>query len=487
MPVEPPAPGRRETGDAATEQREVWASRPGGEGGAGWAPLLASYESRAGHFDELRDERRALRPAWQSFARHASGLTASRLSGRQTRIARQIHENGVTYNVYGDPTRPRPPVGAGRAAADDPGREWEPLDARVRAARPAAERDRRRPLRPAGLLRDGLLPPGARLRPPGLPAPVPRRRAAGRRLLHLSPPTSRAAPDGRWSGDRRRARRRRRAPATRSRTASRVARCSGAFRELRVTRLAPFFRTLRDTLLDRARRPTEKPHVVLLTPGPVQRDLLRARVPGALPRLHAGRGRRPHGARQARLPEDAQRARARRRDPAAARRRLLRPAGAARRFALGVPGLRAGVARAARCWSPTRSAAACSNRRRCWRSCRRSCGACSAKSSQLPSVADLVVRRRGGARRASIATSRAGDQAGVPRPRASSRCSAPDARCARARRLDRAACEATARARTCCRSTCRSRTRRSGGRRACQPRRRCCASSWSPTAAATTA
>ena len=49
---------------------------------------------------------------------------------------------------------------------------------------------------------------------------------------------------------------------------------------------------------------------MLLTPGPVQRDLLRARLPRALPRLHARRGRRPDRARRPRLPQDGRRARA---------------------------------------------------------------------------------------------------------------------------------------------------------------------------------
>ena len=47
----------------------------------------------------------------------------------------------------------------------------------------------------------------------------------------------------------------------------------------------------------RRARPTPTiPAIVLLTPGPVERDRLRARLPGFLPRLPAGRGHRPHRA-----------------------------------------------------------------------------------------------------------------------------------------------------------------------------------------------
>ena len=154
---------------------------------------------------------------------------------------------------------------------------------------------------PQRLLREGLLPPALVSANPGFlrpchgvapcrrpaPAPVRRRpRARARRRAGGCSPT---------------ARRRRRAPATRSRTGSSLSRSlPEAFRDCRVQRLAPFFRGLRETLHGAgAATDRRRPRVVLLTPGPVQRDLLRARLPRPLPRLHAGRGRRPDGARRA--------------------------------------------------------------------------------------------------------------------------------------------------------------------------------------------
>ena len=105
-----------------------------------------------------------------------------------------------------------------------------------------------------------------------------------------------------------------------------------AFRDCQVQRLASFFRasatrcaalapTARATIRSRAAHARA-----------VQRNLFRARLPGALSRLHAGRRRRPHGARPPRLPQDARRPAAGRRDLAPPRRQLLRSAGAARRF-----------------------------------------------------------------------------------------------------------------------------------------------------------
>ena len=66
----------------------------------------------AGHFDELLDEQPgAAARAGAAFAAHAGELERRRISTHaQARVARQIHENGVTYNVY--------------AAADGPSRPW---------------------------------------------------------------------------------------------------------------------------------------------------------------------------------------------------------------------------------------------------------------------------------------------------------------------------------------------------------------------------
>ena len=104
------------------------------------------------------------------------------------------------------------------------------------------------------------------------------------------------------------------------------------FRALPVQQLASFFDALRSALLHWAPRGDGPTRIVLLTPGPVQRDLLRARAPRALSRLPAGRRQRPDGARRPRLPEDARRPAARARDLAPPGRRLLRPARAAHRL-----------------------------------------------------------------------------------------------------------------------------------------------------------
>ena len=117
-----------------------------------------------------------------------------------------------------------------------------------------------------------------------LPAPLRRRpRARARRPL-VGARRSHAGAVGRGL----RAREPHRAVARRCPSCSASAACSG---------WPASSRTLRDTLRGLAPRHRDNPRIVAAHARALQRDLLRARLPRALPRLHAGRGRRPHGAR----------------------------------------------------------------------------------------------------------------------------------------------------------------------------------------------
>ena len=62
-------------------------------------PLPPDYVVPDGHFDEVRTDDGALRQPWAEFAA-ATKWRAEDLSEAQKRVARQIDENGVTYNVY---------------------------------------------------------------------------------------------------------------------------------------------------------------------------------------------------------------------------------------------------------------------------------------------------------------------------------------------------------------------------------------------------
>ena len=294
---------------------------------------------------------------------------------RRWQEARQlIRENGVTYNVYGDPRgmdRPwqldpmplliSPGRGPGSRGRPDPA--W-----------PAAGGNPRRPLRcrrcccTTGCCRRNWSSPiPAFLRPcRGIHLP-------GDRFLHLYAVNLGRSPDGNlWVlGDR-----------TQSPSGAGYAlenrivlsrMLPDAFRDCRVQRLALFFRTLRDTLRSIAPHNRDNPRIVLLDAGPVQRNLFRTRLPGPLSRLHARRRRRSDRARQQVFLERAGRPAAGRRDLSPARRRLLRSAGAACRLVPGRAGPGAGGAGRERRRGQRPGQRPARNARPCWRFCPRLC------------------------------------------------------------------------------------------------------------------
>jgi uncharacterized circularly permuted ATP-grasp superfamily protein/uncharacterized alpha-E superfamily protein len=62
-----------------------------------------ALEAAPGHLDELREpDSEALRPHWADFFRHVGLEGMGELNRRAQSLARQIRDNGVTYNVYAD-------------------------------------------------------------------------------------------------------------------------------------------------------------------------------------------------------------------------------------------------------------------------------------------------------------------------------------------------------------------------------------------------
>src|SRR5436309_2594531 len=67
------------------------------------------YSARGDTPDEVFDTRGQVRPHWQSFLRSLRDLGLAELTRRWSEARHIIRENGVTYNIYGDPRgRDRP-------------------------------------------------------------------------------------------------------------------------------------------------------------------------------------------------------------------------------------------------------------------------------------------------------------------------------------------------------------------------------------------
>jgi uncharacterized circularly permuted ATP-grasp superfamily protein/uncharacterized alpha-E superfamily protein len=230
--------------------------------------LFNAYAALAASYDEMFDASRRLRPHWAHIVAALDNLSPQELARRWEQARRMIHENGVTYNVYGDPRGMDRPWELDAIPLIIPPDEWASLEAaltqraRLFNAVLADVYGRQK------CLAQGLLPAelvfahSGFLRPcHGLPVP-------NACYLHLYAADLARTADGQWWV-----------------LADRTQSPAGAgyalenrlvlsrlwpdiFQHCQVRRLASFFAALRQTLLDMAPRQRDNPRIVLLTPGP---------------------------------------------------------------------------------------------------------------------------------------------------------------------------------------------------------------------------
>jgi uncharacterized circularly permuted ATP-grasp superfamily protein/uncharacterized alpha-E superfamily protein len=232
-------------------------------------PLLSTgYPQTAGVYDEMCAAPGILRPHWDKFIHSLSALGDHELARRWQTARQRIRENGVTYNVYGDPLGMDRPWNLDAIPLVIPPSEWSRLEAGL------IQRARLLNLiladlyGPQKLLRGGLIPPALVFANPGFWRPCHGVRVSGDTYLHLLAVDLARGPDGDWwvISDRTQA------PSGAGYSLeNRIVMAEtfpDLFREFRVQRLASFFRSFRDTLLRLSPVARNNPRVVLLTPGP---------------------------------------------------------------------------------------------------------------------------------------------------------------------------------------------------------------------------
>ncbi len=230
--------------------------------------LLAGYQPLPGVYDELVDSGGTLRPQWQEFFQLLNALGRGELERRWQHAKRLIHENGITYNVHGDPQ--------GRD------RRWE-LDALPLVMRhaewtvlSAGLTQRARLLNailadfygPRQLVREGLVPPELVFANPDFLRPCHDIRVPEDCHLHLYTAHLARSPDGTWwvVADRTQA-----AVGPGYAVENRIVisrMVPHIFHHCQVERLAGFFIKLRQRLGSLAASRGQSPHIVLLSPGP---------------------------------------------------------------------------------------------------------------------------------------------------------------------------------------------------------------------------
>ncbi len=229
--------------------------------------LLDRYPLTAGTYHELLDDSGAVRAHWRPLFDQLQRSTPVQLAQRQALLARQIQENGVTYNVYADPKGADRPWELDLLPHIIPADEWQRVAAGIAQRARLLNALLADLYGPQTLIRDGLLPAELVFGHNNFLWPCQGIQPPAETFLHLFAVDLARTPDGRWwvTADRTQA------PSGAGYALENRTIVSRAFpdlyRDQRVHHLAGFFRTLQETLVRQAPSDAEAPLVVLLTPG----------------------------------------------------------------------------------------------------------------------------------------------------------------------------------------------------------------------------
>ena len=230
--------------------------------------LLADYPFSPARYDEMLEAPLTPRAHWRPMFEQLSAASTALMQERIQAAQRQVRENGVTYNVYGDPEGADRPWELDVVPLIIPPGEWREIAAALAQRAKLLDLILGDIYGEQALLREGLLPPTLVYGHAEYLRPCRGAKLAGDVRLHLYAADLARAPDGRWWV-----------------MADRTQAPSGAgyalenrlvmsrlypelFRDLKVEHLAGFFATLRDSLAEWAPRGDGAPLTVLLTPGP---------------------------------------------------------------------------------------------------------------------------------------------------------------------------------------------------------------------------
>ncbi len=255
----------------------------------GIAPEKQWGAAAPGHFDELHgtvapassatpspsgflplgdgDARRPLTQTWAHFFDHLAADGMGELAQRDRSLARQIRDNGVTYNVYADANGAQRPWSADLFPLIISPEGWQQIEAGVQQRVRLLDKVMADVYGPQQLLARGLLPPALVQGHPGFLRSMHGAQPVGGTHLHIAAFDLARGPDGNWWLVSQRTQ----APSglgylLENRLA--VSRLfPRAFESMRVQRLAGTYRALMDNL--KAMSPGgADTHIALLTPGP---------------------------------------------------------------------------------------------------------------------------------------------------------------------------------------------------------------------------
>ncbi len=228
----------------------------------------SSAPPSGGGFDEVLDPAGRVRPHWEPVLRDIPDPSGAEFARRWRDAQQVIRENGVTYNVYGDPNGLQRPWQLDPIPLVLPPADAAHLERGLVQRATLLEHVLADLHGPQRLIADGLIPAELLFANPNFLRPLHGLRPPRDRYLHLYAANLGRAGDGTWTVIRDLTQ----APsgagyALENRiVASRT--LPEAFHNCRVRRLATFFQTLMNGLRAIAPKNRDNPRIVLLTPGP---------------------------------------------------------------------------------------------------------------------------------------------------------------------------------------------------------------------------
>ena len=225
-----------------------------------------------GHFDELRGNSQDQgspnwTPHWQTFFAHMGAQGLQELNQRNQTLARQVRDNGITYNVYADRDGPQRPWALDLFPLILDTSDWQQLSQGVVQRAQLLERILVDVYGPQELIREAFIPPALVQGHPGYLRAMHGVNPAGGVHLHIAAFDLARQHDGQWAVITQRTQ----APSGLGYLLENRALISRqfpqAFEAMQVQPLAQSYRRWLASL--KALSPAgEKAHVALLTPGP---------------------------------------------------------------------------------------------------------------------------------------------------------------------------------------------------------------------------
>ena len=230
-----------------------------------------AHPAQAGHFDELQGalagEQQTLAPPWRTFFEQLGNMGLDDLDRRTHTLARQVRDNGITYNVYANEGGPQRPWALDLFPLILTPESWQQIESGVQQRARLLERVMADVYGPQQLIRQAMIPPALVQGHPGYVRAMHGVAPVGGTHLHIAAFDLARGPDGQWAVVSQRTQ----APSGLGYLLENRLLISRqfpqAFEAMNIQRLAASYRVWVESL--KAHSPAgAQAHVALLTPGP---------------------------------------------------------------------------------------------------------------------------------------------------------------------------------------------------------------------------